>query len=417
MTNNALISAPDLAFPKEGDFTRALDPTIDGSQGSNRNTSNVLQIPARSDIEAIDSWLKAKKRKSPNTLRSYRREAYRLLAWSVSFKQKPISSLNVDDVGDFHTWLLAPVVHPEWSTRGWEIIRGKKVLNEDGTTKYENNEPVLEYRFGDSSIRLTIIILSGMFSWLVEAGYLSGNPFKLFDGGQSSRETKENATSVNEHVLDRPLWEWLLAQVDTYLEGENDPVQRQSLERDRFILIFLYFTGLRRHELAKSTMDKLRFKGGGWELRIKGKGRTTEESVLLLEPAVEALCRYRTVRGLPPLPGQGEKGIPIVSSNRGPKSITDTHLNKILKRIFGRLAVDAADVDHTWPEKLNSATAHWLRHTIATHNAEAGVPLEDTAGQLRHRSIDTTRKIYTHAGKFEKRREGLEKVLKSTKTE
>lgn len=404
-------------FPTDTDLTLALDDNLNGSRGTNRNLTAVKQIQGDTDLEAIESWLTAKKRKSPNTLRSYRREAYRLLAWSVSFLRKPLSSLNVDDVGQYHSWLQKPKTHPEWSRRGWEIIRPKKVLDKNGLPVLDDEgKPRTEYKFEDSSIRLTIVILSGMFSWLVEAGYLSGNPFKLFDGGQASREVKEQAATVIEHTLDRDLWEWAVQQMDVYIDGESDEKTRTELERTRFMMLFLYYTGLRRHELSRATMDKLRFKDGGWELRVLGKGRTTEESVVLLEPAVEALARYREVRGLPPLPGPGEEDEPLVASNRGSKSITDNYMNTLLKRTFDRLALDAVLIDHTWPEKLKNATAHWLRHTIATHNAEAGVPIQDTADQLRHRSIDTTRKIYIHAGKTGVRREGLSKVLRSPKS-
>ena len=94
MTRNLPTTEAKDAFPTENDLTVALDILLDGSQGANRNPTAVKQITGNTDLEAIESWLKAKKRKSPNTLRSYRREAYRLLAWSVAFQQKPISSLS-----------------------------------------------------------------------------------------------------------------------------------------------------------------------------------------------------------------------------------------------------------------------------------------------------------------------------------
>jgi integrase len=31
-----------------------------------------------------------------------------------------------------------------------------------------------------------------------------------------------------------------------------------------------------------------------------------------------------------------------------------------------------------------------------THSAEAGVPIESVADQVRHRSLDTTRRVYRH---------------------
>ena len=89
------------AFPSEQDLGRLLHNWLDGSQGSNRNrTAGVArQIEADTDMEAISAWLKAKSRKSPHTLRSYQREAYRLMAWSVAFKEKPFFYLVMTLIG------------------------------------------------------------------------------------------------------------------------------------------------------------------------------------------------------------------------------------------------------------------------------------------------------------------------------
>lgn len=379
-------------FPTDHDLTITLSAGLDGSDGANRNRSPgaVLQINANTDLEAIEVWLKAKKRKSPNTLRSYRREAYRLLAWAVAFKGKPISSLTVDDVADFHSWLLAPEIHPEWNRRGWILIRGP---------------------LQDGSARLALVILSGMFRWLVEAGYLAGNPFRLFDDGSSSKEKAEEADAEIEHVFDKELWDWIVATVDTYQPADTECLEYRSFERARFIMIFLYWSGLRRHELVSVFMDKINFERGKWILRVKGKGRKKLEPVVLLPPAMNALRRYRVSRGLTELPTSAEKDVPLVAAHRGKKSVTDNYLNTLLKGLFERLAQDALLVNEQWSKKLESGTAHWLRHTLATHNAEAGVPMQDTADQLRHKSMDTTRRIYTHAKKLDKRADGLSKLL------
>lgn len=379
-------------FPTEQDLSITLHAWLDGSNGTNRNQAPgaVQQIAATTDLAAIETWLKAKQRKSANTLRSYRREAYRLLAWSVSFKEKPISSLTVDDVADYHSWLIAPEKHPEWERRGWVLIRG----------------PLKQ-----GSAHLAIVILSGMFRWLVEAGYLAGNPFRLYDDGATAQYRAEEANAEIEHVFKKKLWDWIVAQVDRYQPPDRNSTEYRSFERARFILIFLYWTGLRRHELVDATMDRIVHDRRNWILRVKGKGRRKLEPVVLLPPALDALRRYRLARGLPEWPMALETAVPIVAALRGNKSITDGYLNSTLKALFDKLATDAKDVNEKWAETLKQASAHWLRHSIATHNAEAGVPLYDTADQLRHRSIDTTRKTYTHANRLDKRAEGLSKRL------
>ncbi|MDR1229230.1 MAG: tyrosine-type recombinase/integrase [Azoarcus sp.] len=386
-----VIAAKD-DFPNNHDLTILLHARLDGSGGSNRNrTPNAARlIGANTDIEAIEAWLKAKKRQSPNTQRAYRREAYRLLAWAVAFKEKPVSSLTVEDVADFHGWLLMPENHPEWTRRGWVLIRGP---------------------LQPGSARQAMVILSGMFRWLVEAGYLAGNPFRLFDDGVTAKEKAEEAEVEIEHVFDKELWDWILRHIDTYRPFDPASQEYHAFERIRFILVFLYWTGLRRHELVSVTMNRIARERGQWILRVKGKGRKKLEPVVLLPPAMEALHRYRLSRSLPGFPMAAETEVPLIAAHRGNKSITDNYLNTLLKRLFKRLADDIRQVNENWAEKLEAGTAHWIRHTLATHNAEAGVPMQDTADQLRHRSMDTTRRIYTHVKRLEKREKGLSKLL------
>ena len=47
------------------------------------------------------------------------------------------------------------------------------------------------------------------------------------------------------------------------------------------------------------------------------------------------------------------------------------------------------------PDTLLAASTHWLRHTAASHQLDAGVPLLVVSQNLRHSTIQTTRK-YLH---------------------
>lgn len=55
----------------------------------------------------------------------------------------------------------------------------------------------------------------------------------------------------------------------------------------------------------------------------------------------------------------------------------------------------AAEREPAQAERLAAASTHWLRHTAASHQLEAGVPLLVVSQNLRHASIQTTRK-YLH---------------------
>lgn len=74
-----------------------LSPALDGSHGSNRALGGIRQIAVDTDVDAVRLWL-AEYAGSLHTLRSYRKEAVRLLVWATRGMGKPLSSLNREDL-------------------------------------------------------------------------------------------------------------------------------------------------------------------------------------------------------------------------------------------------------------------------------------------------------------------------------
>jgi hypothetical protein len=70
---------------------------LDGANGSNRGDRSLLS--AHNDLAAVQAWLN-NCRPGSHTLRSYRKEAERFILWSLVEKQKPLSSLTVEDCID-----------------------------------------------------------------------------------------------------------------------------------------------------------------------------------------------------------------------------------------------------------------------------------------------------------------------------
>src|SRR5579863_10202016 len=93
--------------PSEPALAIALPATLDGRLGTNRANGPHRQIAADTDVEAVRLWL-AEYTASPHTLRSYRKEAVRLLLWATQTLGKPLSSLTREDFLLYERFLAAP---------------------------------------------------------------------------------------------------------------------------------------------------------------------------------------------------------------------------------------------------------------------------------------------------------------------
>lgn len=400
---NDLTSRNAIVLPSQAELVE-LSASLDGSQGANRANpfAGVKLIQADNDISAIEEWLSATA-KNPHTHRSYKREAYRLVLWSIYFRQKPISSLMVGDLRDFEDWLANPVRHEDWLPE-WRVFNG----------------PLAE-----RSRLQAMTILQGMFNWLVAAQYLAGNPFVLMN----FKQVKENIRSMNKKAptkfFEKDMWCWLTSFLDTlpsvkwptdetgkFLSLEDNKDSRGGIqywrpekwsekrfERIRFIVLFLYGSCVRRSELANGHMGQIYKAGEVWAWDVLGKGGK-DEPVVLDDETMAAMCRYRLHRGLPPAPQYGETKIPIVARLDREASMTDWMLYHEIKSFLKHAEMYLRHIEpghQEWLGKLAHGSAHWMRHTWASHAAAAGVSIRVTADQLRHSSTATTERVYVHS--------------------
>lgn len=76
---------------------------LDGSMGMNRVERHLNKMLARNDYEVIVEWLSIHGEK---TRLSYKKEAERLLMWTIMSERKPLSSLTVADMVNYQKFLL-----------------------------------------------------------------------------------------------------------------------------------------------------------------------------------------------------------------------------------------------------------------------------------------------------------------------
>lgn len=361
--------APPPEWPLEA-LAATLPAALDGLSGSNRAAPERCQIAARTDVEAIQAWL-AEFAGSAHTLRSYRKEAERLWLWSVRRLGKPLSSLTREDLLAYEAFLAHP--DPDWIDPRLPRRGGGRRLF-DGP-------------LSPGSVRHALSVIGSLFAHLTAAGYLAGNPMAL----RRRRSPVERYGSV-ERYLEQTLWAQVLTAIDRW-PAELPPGSQQ---RARWVMHFLHATGLRVSEAAAARASDLSQRRGRWWLHVLGKGQVGGE-VPLPEALMAELARYRQSLGLPgtPLPGDAT---PLILPLSGPRErcLTPAMVYLISKDVFLHAASSLEAQDPAGAARLRQASTHWVRHTAATHQADAGTDLRHIQRNLRHASLDTTSR-YLHA--------------------
>lgn len=357
--------------------TVVISPDFDGRNGTNRATGNRPQISALNDIDAVKAWL-ARFADTKTTFDNYRKEAERLLLWSTVQLQKPISSLTHEDLLAYQHFLAAPQPAARWVMR-------------DGR-KFGRTHP--EWRpfagpLSPSSQRQAFIILNTLFSWLVNAGYLAGNPLSL--SRQRTRKAKPRVT----RYLDEDLWIEVKLTIDSMPKETDRELERYL--RTRWLFSLLYLCGLRISEVVGNTMGGFfcrRDKNGEdrWWLEITGKGDKTRIVPATNELMVE-LARYRREKGLPPFPTHAENIPLLLPIGTQHRQMTRGAVHALVKQVFSdtasRLRLRGANFEPL-ATRVEAASAHWLRHTAGSHMANRNLDLRHVRDNLGHESISTT---------------------------
>lgn len=167
-----------------------------------------------------------------------------------------------------------------------------------------------------------------------------------------------------------------------------------------------------------------------WWLDVLGKGEKRRLVPATAEMMAE-LARYRRERGLAALPAPHEATPLVLPLGKSTKPLTRAALHTIVKEIFAGAAqrlreaqgAGATATGHATPadaeasaraaraaraERLESASAHWLRHSAGSHMADGDVDLRLVRDNLGHASLSMT-SLYLHSDDDHRHRETEEK--------
>jgi hypothetical protein len=141
--------------------------TLDGRAGAYRCPRAQCRLAADNDRDAVLAWLASKGDGQSGSLtctqRAYRKEAERFLLWAVLARRCALSSVTIEDAVAYRAFLLAPPpdwcsthAQPRWSAR-WRPLAGP---------------------LSPASCAYALAVLGNLYAFLVDQGYLSGNPWR-----------------------------------------------------------------------------------------------------------------------------------------------------------------------------------------------------------------------------------------------
>jgi len=362
-----------------------IGPELDGSRGLNRADPQRLQIAARDDLQALACFLTEYDR-SPGTARIYQRECERLVLWAVHECGKPLSSLTRQDFEGYINFLADPQPAATWcgakanrASDAWRPFVGP---------------------LSESALLTAVAAINSLLRYLVDAGYLAGNPLGLIrqrrrkmaiegEGTGAAAPAQEAATV--ERFLDSEMWDAVTRAVETMPRAT--PAQEDEYERLRFVCALLYMLAPRAGELEAHRMNSFREERGLWWWHVTGKGGK-HARIPVPDDMLQALVRYRRHLGLAAVPRRNDT-TPLLVSLRERRPITARRLHQILKRLFAR-AAELLPPEHSHKaDKLRAASAHWGRHTGITAKVDAGMEERYVQKDARHSDRRTTQR-YIH---------------------
>ncbi|KWF17834.1 tyrosine-type recombinase/integrase [Burkholderia ubonensis] len=381
MTHPVALIPPD--SPARRIDSLRIPAILSGAAGSNRARGAIRHVSADDDLAAVAAWL-ARYADVPGTVGAYRKEAERLLLWALIQHGKPLSSLTHEDLLVYQRFLADP--QPAWR---WIMTARKK------PGRASPDWRPFAGPLSPASVRHAMTILNAMFAWLVDAGYLAGNPLSL-----ARRRGVARKPTVTRYLTHE--W-WGL--VKTTIETLPAHTERERLHaaRCRWLFTVLYLAGLRATEIASTPMGAVFCRRDAvgverWWIEVRGKGDKTR-LVPATDELIAELARYRRSHGLPPSPYRGEARPLLLPLIGGEKPLSRGSIHLIVKEVFALAAARLRARGPEWhaqADQLARASAHWVRHTAGSHMSDQQVDLRFVRDNLGHASLATT-SVYLHA--------------------
>ena len=335
---------------------------------------------------------------SQDTFNAYRKEIERFLQWAWLVAQKPLKTIDRNDIRRYvefashppDTWIsdksvarfftenAERVQNSEWRPF---VVRISKAQRKAGQLPERD-----AYRLNNASLLALFAGLSTFFTFLQQESYLDVNPVQMVR--QKSRFIQKQQAQHITRKLSDIQWRYTIDTIEALANEDCD------YERHLFILSAFYLLGLRISELAETPGripcmgDFAPDKHSRWWFTTVGKGNKLRD-VAVPDAMLLALKRYRASLSLTPLPGRGEV-TPLVNKQRGRGGLGTRQIRNLIQFCFD-LTIERLNNDGMTDaaSDLAVATVHWLRHTALSADVDHR-PREHIRDDAGHENISIT---------------------------
>lgn len=329
------------------------------------------------DRKAVAQWLNEFRRKR-NTLAAYAREARRFLLWLHTIDGGTLGSFDREALDRYVRFLGNP--DPSWfaiGPDGWRPLKGP---------------------LSPSSTRQAIIILQGMYTYLLKARKVADNPISLMlDKGSPAPRAARPAPSAQAMAR-------VSAWLPTWCAQATSERERQQRQRDALMWTWLYWTAARRFELASATFGQLRpdtIDGQtAWWWEVVGKGDKVER-IPLDHQAIEVLLHHHGLTEDQLIwhtrSHSHESLWPRLRRGKGGAPLSDDTIYEAVLRVATAAASAAEQLELSAVDlqRIAQTTPHHLRAYRNTHMFGKDVPARYVQRLMRHADFETTL-LYDH---------------------
>lgn len=343
--------------------------------GYNRSNSKIQLMKANTDVDAISAFLNEYK-DSPHTLISYAKEIERLLLWCIHVAKISISDITREHIVAYDEFIRNPKPALTWC--GTKSSRYKK----DGS--FNSEWRPFYVGLGDASIKKAMKILDSFFTYLVEMHYLHGNPVAI----NRRRKRKSEAPRIVDRYLEMDELISVLEALDHY--PIKDVLRDEfRIARARYIILLLFYSGMRISESANHTMGNFILRDHCWFLSIIGKGKKPRD-IPVPDELLKALAIFRKLISLPCPEPQFKESTPLIPNIGLDGTLHTRRIDQIVKWAFHLGADRIEKKSKHKASKLRLASAHWLRHSYVTFLLDSGASLKVAQENAGHSNIGTT---------------------------